>query len=105
MQPPVWVPIEWHVDELRQRLRESMQPALTASTAEAALSVAGAIQLIGRTTYHSFQCAFSNALALPETETLPDEQDPKIANKVARKKREAAKASQNARGRKWWEHR
>lgn len=36
---------------------------------------------------------------------VPDEADPKKKNKIARKKRDGNKASQNARGRKWWEHR
>jgi hypothetical protein len=103
--PPVWVPIEWRMDDLRKRLHETMQPALTASTADAVCRFAETIQLVGRTTYHSFQGAFSSAFALPEPGTLPNEEDPKTRNKVGRKKREAAKASQNARGRKWWEHR
>jgi hypothetical protein len=103
--PPVWVPIEWCTDELRQRPHESTQPTVTASHEEAVSRFAGAIQLVGRTTYQSFQGAFSSAFALPEPGPLPDEGDPKTRNKVARKKREATKASQNARGRKWWEHR
>jgi hypothetical protein len=36
---------------------------------------------------------------------LPEEYDPKRKNKLARKNRDGVRASQNATGRKWWEHR
>lgn len=38
-------------------------------------------------------------------EWVLEEDDPKRKNKIARKNRDGVKASQNATGRKWWEHR
>lgn len=46
--------------------------------------------------------ALVNSLDLSEY-AAPDEK--RTINKALRKKRDAQKASQNARGRKWWEHR
>lgn len=46
---------------------------------------------------------FVSSYTMPEW--ILDETDKRRKNKIARKNRDGAKASQNATGRKWWEHR
>lgn len=46
---------------------------------------------------------FASCYTVPEW--VLDESDPKRKNKIARKNRDGVRASQNATGRKWWEHR
>lgn len=99
----VWVPVEVSFDQ-GHRMRENTSPAHTGGTGETVFSFnPSAIQITGRA---KFNDVWSNHIYnLPVPEAVVDESDPKIKNKVARKKREANKASHNARGRKWWEHR
>jgi hypothetical protein len=104
-QPPIWVPIEMSMAEMRQRMHDHLPPALATGTGVAAFSMNPAgMQMTGRITFDQV-ALWNHTYNVPVPAEVLDEQDPKKRNKIARKKREAAKASQNARGRKWWEHR
>jgi hypothetical protein len=107
-QPPLWIPVEWRMDEVRQRLHEGCPPAIvTAGTEMTAFTMNRSLGFTtGRATFNASLAQYhQNIFNVPVPAEVMDEHDPKTKNKVARKKREAAKASQNARGRKWWEHR
>lgn len=103
---PVWVPLDWSVDSISQHVRDRTPSALTTATGEAVFRFNPAsVQVIGRATYKASLAAYAAAFNMPAPDQVLDEDNPKTKNKTARKKREANKASHNARGRKWWEHR
>jgi hypothetical protein len=104
-QPPVWVPLEMSMDEMRQRIHDRLPPALATGTGMTAFTMNPiGVQTTGRLTFEQ-AALWNHTYNVPVPAEALDEHDPKKKNKVARKKRAAAKASQNARGRKWWEHR
>jgi hypothetical protein len=98
-----------HHPDISDELRAAIQ-ASTALPVHFLTTVAGNAMLPLQTKWfeeqmaHGMQQLVASVRSMDLSEYAAPEEKRTI-NKALRKKREANKASQNARGRKWWEHR